>query len=192
MNSTTNGIYISFPSDNLTLLYNTISNSTYSSIIMKNQTEQGAFTTYSYNILVNNNTIFGSKFYGIEINNGSDITISNNNIIETSSIGIYSYASDTLNINTNNIAYFSYGVYFENTTDSTIETNNVMSVFPNLGQNGIKLTNTSSGSTIDSNVMQGQYVYDLIADSGTSDIVTSNIISPYYNMSDELNIYTVT
>lgn len=191
VDSTSNGIYISFPSDNLTLLNNTISNTTYSSIIMKNQIEHGTFTPYSYNILIRYNTIFGSKFYGIEMNNASDITIIDNNIVAGKVYSIYSYASDTLTISTNKIAYFSTGIFFEDTHNCNVISNNMMSMFPDLGQNGIKLTNTSTGSTIDTNMMQGKYVYDLIADSGTGNTVSSNTVSPYYTMDDELDVYTV-
>ncbi len=191
MDSTSNGMYISFPSDNLTILNNTISNTTYSSIIMKNQIEHGTFTPYQYNILIKYNTIFGSKFYGIEMNNASDITITDNNIVAGKVYCIYSYASDTLTISANKIAYFSVGIYFEDTNNSTISLNNMMSMFPNLGNNGIKLTSTSYGSLVNNNEMQGQFVYDLIANSGTGNTVTSNTVSPYYTMSEELNVYTV-
>jgi parallel beta-helix repeat protein len=191
MDSTTNGLYISFPSDNLTLLSNVISNTTYSSIIMKNQVEHGTYATYPYNILIRYNTIFGSKFYGIEMNNASNITISDNTIVSGKVYCIYSYSSDSITVNSNKIAYFSTGIMLENTTNSTVTSNGVMSVFPNLGQNGIKLTNTSSGLTISNNTMQGSYVHDLIADSGIGNTVTSNTISPYYTMSEELNMYAI-
>ena len=191
MDSTTNGFYISFPSDNLLIVSNTIGNTTYSGVVMKNQMEHGSFTTYPYNIFFRYNTIFGSKFYGLEINNAKDVTVSNNTIVSSTSIGIYSYASDTVSIISNKIAYFTFGIFFENGDFSTIKSNKILSIYPNIGNNGIKLTNTSTDDIVKSNNLYGSYKYDLIANSGTGNTISSNGHIKYYTINEERNVYKI-
>jgi hypothetical protein len=191
MDSNSNGLFVSLPSDNLTITCNKICNSTYSGLVVKDQLEHGSFTRYSYNIIINYNTIFGSKFYGMELNNGTDFIVANNKIVAGSLMGIYSYNGASVSIESNKIAYFTHGVFLENNIGGDIKSNDIMSMYPNFGQNGIKLTNTTTNITVNNNNMDGMYLYDLIADSGIGNTISSNTISPNYTMDDEKNIYNI-
>jgi nitrous oxidase accessory protein NosD len=189
--STSQGIYLSFPSDNISLIGNKIYNSRHSSIKMGNQLEHGIFTGYNYNIIVQHNTIFNSQVYGIELNNANNIRITNNSITSGKTMGIYSYFGSNLIIKSNKIAYFNYAIFLELTTQSSITGNNIMSIYPNLGQNGIKITSDSIVNTIVENNMYGKYRYDLTADSGTGNIMGINPVIPYYTLDDEKSIFNV-
>ena len=191
VDSNSNGLFISLPSDNLTITCNKIYNSTYSGLVAKDQLEHGSFTRYSYNIIINYNTIFGSKFYGIELNNGTDVVVTNNKVVAGKLMGIYSYNGANVLIESNKIAYFTYGVFLENNTGGDVKSNDIMSIYPNFGQNGIKLTNTTTNVTINNNNMDGMYQFDLIANSGSGNTVSSNNITPNYTMTDEKNIYKI-
>jgi len=189
--STGNGIFVSFPSDNISMIGNKIYNSTYSALKMANQLEQGAFTAYDYNITVRNNIIFNSKLYGIELNYANGVAFYNNSVIYSASMGIYSYQGTNLTINHNKVAYFTYAIWLEMTTNSLVEHNKIMSIYPALGQNGIKLTSTSSGNTVSCNEMYGQFVYDITADSGSGDMVGVNPNIPYYTLQQERSIFEI-
>lgn len=192
MDSNSNGLFVSLPSDYLTITCNKICNSTYSGLVIKDQLEHGNFTRYSYNIIINYNTIFGSKFYGIELNNGTDVVVTNNKVINGNLMGIYSYNGVDVMIKSNKIAYFATcGVFLENDIGGDVKSNDIMSIYPNFGKNGIKLTNTTTNITVNNNNMDGMYQYDLIADSGSGNTVSSNTITPYYTMTDEKNVYRV-
>ena len=158
---------------------------------MANQIEQGAFTAYDYNITVRNNTIFNSKIYGIELNYANGVAFYNNSVIYSASMGIYSYQGTNLTIKYNKVAYFTYAVWLEMTTNSLVEHNKIMSIYPALGQNGIKLTSTSSGNTVSCNEMYGQFVYDITADSGSGDTVGVNPNIPYYTLQQERSIFEI-
>ena len=188
--STTNGIYVSFPSDNISIIGNKIYNTTYSGIVMKNQIEHGTFTPYIYNIIVQLNTIFNSHMYGIELNNANTVIIKNNKIVSGQTMGIYSYNGKNLLMTLNNISYFNYGIYLEQTSNSNIQSNTLNSIFNSNGSNAIKIFNSSSDTVVSNNIC-GQYTSTLISDGGTNDNISSNNINSYYTLNQERNIYTV-
>jgi nitrous oxidase accessory protein NosD len=106
-------------------------------------------------------------------------------------MGIYAYSTDKLKILYNKIAYFTFAIYLENTTNSTVNNNNIMSEFPYIGNNGIKITNTSTNAIVTNNNMCGMYKYDLIADSGINNTVSPNNIAPYYTITTERSVFNV-
>lgn len=191
MNSTTNGFYVSLPSDNINIICNKIFKPAYSAIVIKNQLEHGAFESYKYDIAIKHNMIFGSMFYGIEVNNGIDIIISKNNIIAGESMGIYAYSTNRIQILNNKIAYFTFGVYLEHCEYITVKGNNIMSEFPSIGNTSIKITTDSTNIDVTNNNIQGQYKYDLITNSGINNIVSNNDITPYYTLADETSVFTI-
>lgn len=189
--STSNGIFVSLPSDNISIVGNKIYNSLYSGIVMKNQVEHGAFTPYNYNIVIQNNIIFNSRMYGIELNNSLSIKILNNSIISGQIMGIYSYSGQAITVNKNKIAYFRYGIYMDSTQNSVVDSNLIVSIYPINGDNGVKIASNSSGMTVVNNTFNGAYIYDLIANSGINNTVIPNIIKKNYSLSVEKSIYTV-
>ncbi len=191
VNSTSNGIYVSLPSDNLSIICNKIYHSTYSSIKISNQVEHGSFTSYNYNIVVQHNKIHDARLYGMELNYCVGITVKNNKLDEGDNMGIYCYSGDYITIQSNKIAYFNFGLWLEATTNSLVDCNTIMSVYPDLGQNGIKLTSDSTSNSVTNNTLYGKYQYDLIADSGSNDTVSGNVTIPYYTLTQELAIYEV-
>jgi parallel beta-helix repeat protein len=189
--STTNGIYCSFPSDRLSIIGNKINNPTYSGIVMKNQLEHGPFTPYDYNITVRNNYLFGSKGSGIELNNAINVSLIGNKIISGQTIGVYSYSGKKVTIQSNKIAYFKFGIFLENSTDTTVLTNNMISVFPALSDNAIKIYSNTSTTTVSDNNLKGMYRYNLIVNSGPNNTIQTNPIQQFYTISEEKNLYNV-
>lgn len=190
--STSNGIYVSLPSDNLSIIGNKIYNSTYSGIKLSNQLEHGAFPTYSYNILIKHNTIFGSKFYGIEMGFCDNIKILNNKIMHGQSMGIYSYAGKNLIIKNNKIAYFNFAVFLELNSDSIIDSNVITSIFPVLASNSIKIVTNPNciNNTVSNNIFNGQHKSVVLAGTNTFNIDSNNTINILYSINDE-NLYNV-
>jgi hypothetical protein len=191
--STTNGLYVSLPSDNLSIIGNKIYSSSHSGIRISNQMEHGPFTPYNYNILIKHNIIFGSKIYGIELNYLNGISIIDNKLLSGQTMGIYSFNGTNITIKNNKIAYFNYAVYFEKTNNSIIDSNTITSVFPNLGKNSIKIVNDiiSINNAISNNIINGQLLYDVIVNGNINNPVTNNIINVYPSLDQEY-LYNVT
>lgn len=187
--STSNGIFVSFPSDTLSIVANKIINSYYSGLVCRDQMEHGAFTRYDYNIMIRNNMIFGSRSYGIELNNATNLNINNNKIVSNNTMGVYSYNGAKLNIKYNKIAYFRYGIFLEKNIDTLVNNNNIMSVYPLLGDNGVKITNDSSKTSVSDNTLWGEYKYNLIANSGIDNTIGINPITQLYTIQDERKMY---
>lgn len=190
IDSNTNGFFVSFPSDNLSIVGNKIYNSKHSGICMKNQTENTPFTPYDYNIIVDHNTVFNSYMYGIEMNNANSITITNNKLASGQTMGIYSYNGNKINISLNDISYFNYCIYLQNTSNSVITKNNIMSLYPNAANNAIKILSPSQTNTVSENNIFGKFT-SVYSDNGINDKIISNNIDPFYTLNQELSIYTV-
>lgn len=189
--SVTNGIYVSLPSDNLSIIGNKIYGSKYSSIKVSNQMEHGAFTPYPYNIVVQCNTIFNSGLYGIELNYVNSVSIRSNTLTSKQSMGVYMYLCTNTVVQNNKIAYFNYGIWLDASNNCAVQNNQIISIYPDKGQNGVKLTSTSTLNTVFGNNLMGRFVYDLIADSGTNDTVETNSVTPSLSYNTEKTIYNV-
>jgi hypothetical protein len=188
--STSHGIYVSFPSSNLKIYNNMIYNSTYAGINLENQMEHGSFTPYNYVIDIAANTIFESDYYAIEMAYANGVTIRKNRLSCSQIMGVYAYASINISVYSNDLAYFSVGIWFEATTNSFIQSNRVMSIYPDLGNNAIKLTATSPNNSVSGNLIQGQYNYDLIADSANNN-PTETIYEEFYLLPNEIQIFRI-
>jgi parallel beta-helix repeat protein len=192
--SASNAIYVSLPSDNLSIIGNKIYNSHFSGVKISDQLEHGQFVAYDYNILMKHNVIYGSNVYGIELNYVFGINIVNNAIVSGQSIGIYSYGGNNVIVQNNKIAYFKFGIYFEQTGNSAIKSNNFTSTYPNFGNNCIKVVNDklSVNNVISGNTIRGKLQYDVIVSGNQTNVSSGNTISTYYSIDNERSIYTVT
>lgn len=192
--STTNGFYVSLPSDNTLIIGNKISNVTYSAVKVANQMEHGTFTPYDYNILIKHNTLFDSGTFGIELNDSYAIDIVDNDIVSGQTVGVYALRSMNILVKNNSIAYFNYGVYFTNVSGCKILSNKIISIYPKLGTGGIKLENNiyTISNVINNNTFMGQYKYATTILGDASNTASNNTIQPYYTIDDERRVYNVT
>lgn len=192
--STTNGFYVSYPSDHLLIVGNKVSNVTYSAIKGADQMEHGTFTPYDYNILIKHNTLFDSQMYGIELNDSFAIDIIDNDIVSGQTVGILASRSMNILIKNNSIAYFNYGIYFTRVSGSRILSNKIISIYPKLGTGGIKMENNiyTISNTVTDNTFVGQYQYATTILGDASNTGTNNTTQPYYTIDDERRIYNIT
>lgn len=189
--SNSHGMYVSFPSDNLSIIGNSIYGSTYSAIKMSNQMEHGAFTTYPYNIIIQCNTLFNSGLYGLDLNYADGLQIQNNTLTVGQTMGIYMYSCTNTVMQSNKIAYFNYGFWLEASNNCTVQNNTIMSIYPKNGQIGVNITLNSSSITVSGNTIMGPYLAQIIFDQGTTDTVGTNPITTAYTYNNETSVYKV-
>jgi hypothetical protein len=188
--STSNSIIISLPSKNILVKGNRLYDSIASAIKISNQGEHGTFNPFNYNINLCENSILAAKLYGIEINDGYSINIENNKMIDVSVYGIYILRSYYIHLLSNVIAYFSVGVWMENTNYSSAFNNEFNSIFPDEGNNVFKIINNSNNNVITYNTVRGKILYDKFTfdASSSNNIINNNNEIYYYGYEDELNI----
>lgn len=165
--STTNGIYLSFPSHNLTISHNRIYECKHSGIKMANQSEHGTFTETDYNIQVLQNNIYDSGIYGMEINHGHAININQNKANSTDIFFIYVLNSTDITIQANVCYDFKVAVWSESSDHVVVDGNTFNSIYPTEGENVVKFV-ASTNSQISNNVVGGHLVYDYYAIDGAS------------------------
>lgn len=190
--STTNGIYLSFPSDNITIANNKIYECQASAIKMANQVEHGPFTPFNYSIKVSDNKIYDAKFYAIELNYAREITIIDNNFVSTDIYGIYCYQCHNIRVTGNTISYFTVGVWFEAGTNIYIYYNKFNSVYPDESNNVVKMVQSSNGA-INDNLIHGNIKYDIFAidNTNTNIDIGTNPIKDYYTYNEETQLLKI-
>ena len=186
--SVSNGMYISFPSHNLTIRCNKFYECTASAIKLANQAEHGNFDTSDYFINIYQNYIYDSKLYGIEINNGKNINIYKNKIVSTDVYCIYSYLSQNINIHHNRFYYFNVVIWFESTSDSLISDNAIYSVYPDNGDNICKIINNSINNIITYNASYGKIINDKYISDSNLNIFIDNTHNDYFDYDEEFDI----
>lgn len=188
--STSNGIYVSFPSHNIIISNNKIYECESSGIKLANQIEHGDFNSSDNNITISNNSIYDSKYYAVEINDGINIDISDNSFINIKIYGIYCYKCSNINIYNNKLAYFDVSIWLENSSSINIQKNYLYSIYPDEASNILKIINSSSLVTFINNSIGGQIKYELYAIDSTSKniIISNNTEDPFYTYCEELYI----
>lgn len=168
--SSTNGIFLSFPSHNLTISQNRIYECKHSGIKMANQGEHGPFTESDYNIQVLENNIYDSGIYGIEMNHGHAINISQNKANSTDIFFLYILNTTDVTVQGNTCYNFKVAVWSESSDHVVVDGNTFNSIYPTEGENVVKFV-ASTNSQISNNVVGGRLVYDYYAiDSASTGI----------------------
>lgn len=186
--SVSNGIHLSFPSNNIIIDGNTIYECQSSGIKLSNQVEHGTFTPSDYNISIICNTIYDSKYYAIELNNAIGILIDKNKFSSTDIYGIYAYQSQNLRIVHNIISYFTVAVWLESASDIYIYENEFNNVYPDQSNNVVKFVDCTTGVVYD-NKINGEITYDIFPVTNSTGITIGNNISNlYYSYDEELRI----
>ncbi|KHD36549.1 S-layer protein [Clostridium acetobutylicum] len=110
-NSPTNGIRYAVPAYDNKIIGNTIENSTNSGISVAR--ENPSVTPVNYradDLKIDNNTIIGSRYFGIEASNLKESEIAGNTIDSTDFNGVYVLYSDKLSISQNHINNSNYNL----------------------------------------------------------------------------------
>lgn len=188
--STSHGIFLSLPSNNVLINKNKIYECSSSGIKIGNQMEHGPFTPIPYNISILSNKIYDTKFYGIEMNDGNKIIVSGNNMISTDIHGIYAYRTIDLDVTNNKISYFRVAVWLENASNINVKNNNFNVIYPDPSLNVIKLTNNSNNISFENNSVNGllKGPVSTFDSSCTNFITNNNTLDKYYTFDEELQI----
>lgn len=184
------GIHISLPSENLNIVHNRIYECATSGIKISNQVEHGPFSRTPSNIILKRNTIYDNKVNSIEINDTDDCTITRNKCIGSDNYGVYILRSKDIKVFRNKIAYFKVCCWLEETLDSWVSGNLCLSVYPNIGENVVKITGVSLRNSICFNHVRGKIQYELVSvsEESTNNQVYDNGHDEYYNIKEERQV----
>jgi parallel beta-helix repeat protein len=187
VNSQSTGIILYLPCRTVDINYNNIYDSASSGIKVTNQTEC-VFYPSNYYIKIEYNTVYNSVVYGIQIDSAIAFTIAYNKLLASQSMGIYLYNSTNSIISHNKIAYFQNGICLEQSSGITVEGGLIQSIYPQIGNNAVKITSGSNANVVDGMLIQGEYNYNLIADDGTNTTIQNITEETYYSLNDEILI----
>lgn len=188
--SVSNGIHVSFPSQNIKIYKNIIYESSDSGIKLTNQLEHGLFVPTNYQIEIYGNKIYDSGVFAIEINDGQDIFVYENNMVSTDMFGIYCLNCINVNIVYNIMSYFTVAMWLENSCLINILNNSLNSIYPDEAQNVIKLVNNSSNNNFSNNIITGNIIYDNYSIDSTclDTILNDNIFNEFLTYEQESKI----
>gem|GEM_PF-3014128 len=181
INSESNGIRYGVPAYNNTIENNTIENTKASGIVVvRNDTGSTDNAYRASNLILRNNYITKTRYFGIEISNLKDSQIENNTIAESDFYGIYLLFADNLMVHKNtikesNLCVINGALWSWNTADNSgifldyMVQNSVFS--ENIIENeadcpfGIKIQSggTNINNQIINNVISGYYSYGISA-----------------------------
>lgn len=188
--STDSSIHVSLPSHTIRIERNTIYECDSSGIKLSNQMEHGPFRTTPYNILIKNNYIYDAKKNAIELNDTDNCRISKNRLYSSDKFGIYVLNSKSITITENKVSYFMVAIWLENGCKSTITNNSFLSVYPNEGENIVKLDLVSNDNVISGNSCKGKIIYDhyIVPSQSMNNTLENNHYSEYYSIAEERDI----
>ena len=185
--SSSQGIFLSLPSKNITITHNKIINTHGASISVKNQLEHGDYVSVDHNILIKENNISYCKFISIELNNTDYVKVRKNTIRETTSDAIYLLNSINTEIEDNLFVKQRRGVFVDQNCDNNlVKNNNFCSVYPSISEHGIVISDTASNTIIVDNTIKGVHTSVGIKDSGISSTLTNNLEVLTYTFQEEL------
>lgn len=184
------GIHVSLPTHKVNITNNKIYECQAPGIKLSNQVEHGAFVATPYNINIKNNYIYDSKSNSIELNDALDCVISGNKLISSELYGIYMLRSNNIAISDNKISYFKVCVWVETSSNNEINNNTFLSVYPDEGNNIVKLTTDSNNNNIHDNTSMGKVIYTkyIIPSQTVGNVELNNTHTEYYDIAQELTI----
>jgi Right handed beta helix region len=200
LDSLTQGIYLSVPAENNIISRNNIRNSTSAGIKVSRQIDHldentgEIITPTSYRasgIVVKDNTIVGSSYFGIEVAQTVNAVVKSNLVQNSSLTGIYSVFNDGMMVKQNTIEGFGYYVkddfwsklnsgFFGDaeTMDSQIMRNVFDTGDANGAVHGILINKglSQSGNVIQKNLIRGNFTGYPISVSSEENIVKKNAV----------------
>ncbi|MCR3757426.1 right-handed parallel beta-helix repeat-containing protein [Clostridium felsineum] len=199
-NSPTNGIRYAVPAYDNKIVGNTIENSTGSAILATRYNPSITPESYRANdVKIKNNTIIGSRYFGIEVNNLKNSDISGNNVQDADFYGIYMLSSDALSVVKNQIQDSNYlsidgqvqhwdgrynaGIMLDSTvTGSSMDGNTIVNSATNCPY-GIRIQpNVSNNSNIIiNNIVNGDF----------GDGISARVDAPFNNIIGDGNVVTL-
>lgn len=186
--STSEGIFVSLPSHNLSISRNRIYECTNSGIRVANQLEHGSFVPSKYDISIEQNFIYDTKTNAIEVTDGNNMIINNNKLIGSDSNGLYIVRTHDIKITNNKISYFVIAVILFEVDGSVVMDNNFFSVYPFDCKKIMQLINSNNNKVID-NVIKGNIVeamFELI--NSSNNIFDNNVLERFYSKDEEMKI----
>ena len=182
------GIHISLPSENLHILRNKIYECKASGIKISNQGEHGAFTPKVYKIYIKYNIIYDSKSNAIELNDVINCVISYNKLVSSETFGIYALRSKNVKIHNNVLSYFKVAVWIESSSYVNVYSNYFMSVYPDQGDNLVKLSIDSNNNSLYDNKSEGivKYAKYIVPATSLNNTTSNNIHSDFYSYENEI------
>jgi len=164
--STSHGIICSMPSLRLRLTHNHIARSTASGIALKPQVEHGEHQPQADSqVIVDNNTVDGGEYIGIELENSNGVEIRENHVRHVQTTGIYVLRSANVSAHHNHIVGCDRAVFIDvETSGCVFENNEMFSLYPNVSQNAFLIEATSLSTRVANNTTHGPYLSDVIKD----------------------------
>lgn len=155
--SSSHGIVLSIPSENIKICNNIINRSLAGAITARLQLEHGKFNITNHQIDINNNVILDCKYIGIEVVESIYVNIYCNNIISTNHFGIYILNVSNANLNNNKLYDNKRGIVIEQTYKSHIYNNYIYSLNLDISDHGISILNSNNNKLIN-NKLYGYYL----------------------------------
>lgn len=189
--STSQGIYLSFPSNNIIISFNDIYECKEAGIKMKNQVEHGANDKNIYNISIKHNKLYDIGTFAVEMNDADTINITNNNFLNNEKCCVYALRSSNIQINRNIISYFSTAFWIEATDNTVISENKIYSIYPYTAKNIVRIIFGSNSCNIINNEIFGNIIDTELFSIGNdvSNVnIEDNAYHKYYDYNDEKQI----
>lgn len=184
-----NGIFVSLPTFNVQVKYNTLYECADSAIVVRNQVEHGTFPRTPSRLLIRRNYIYDAKDHSIELNDADDVLIDYNTALSTDIYGLYCLRCNNIRVIKNKLSDFKIATIFEQTNNCIVKDNVMMSMYPNYGNSSLKLENSSNNTFTDNNVY-GKILFapTVISSNSLNNKIENNVFHPYYNYELERNM----
>lgn len=189
--STSQGIYISFPSQSISISLNDIYECKEAGIKMKNQVEHGETPHQEHNITISNNKLYDIGTYAIEMNDADKINIIKNKFLNNTRCSVYSLRSYNINISRNIVSYFDTAFWIESSENTKITENKVYSIYPYTAKNFVRIIFESNKCEVINNEIYGDILNSelySVSNNSTNITIDDNIFQKYYNYNDERQV----
>jgi len=188
--STSEGIYISLPSQNVKILNNKIYECESSAIKTADQLEHGIIVfSDNHNISISKNKIRDSGVNCIELNNAKCMTIDNNKITGTNNILLYSLNSREIFFSNNDCAYFKIAIWLEKSYKNIISDNKFYSLYPYQSEYIIQYYSSKENEMIN-NTIRGMFQNEELVNGNSiaDNIYDNNDYKKYYTYKEEIKM----
>lgn len=176
-NSSSHGIFISLPSNDITINNNFIKNTTEASIKVNLSNDYLSEKDTITGIVIENNLIVDCKYIGIEVVNSNNINIGNNILKWIGEFGVFFLSTVNSSISANNIIQSRRGIHIDNSCDNNLLLgNNIHSIYTSISEHAIALEATTLNNTISNNNIYGEYSSVAIKNISDSNTESNNTI----------------
>lgn len=185
--SSEQGMSISTPIQNVNIYNNKIRKCNASGINIKIPDDMIAHKNLNQDIKINNNIIEYCNYIGFEINGIDNMEIKDNVMKWISEFGLYILKSSNLTVTDNTIIQYKRAVHVDIESDSnTISNNTCYSVFPTISEHAIVVEELATNTTIENNLIYGQYVSTTVKNSSPTTVENNNTYEEHVSFNNDV------